>query len=270
MSNKEWLHARGQEITPTASDKSQLQSTLAVVSAKLSQEVSVAQIRPCGSAAKGTMLRGRNEGDLVLLMREAPTPQTLERFRHELSRLPQVESAEILYKAVATKFKNGTSVDVLPAAQDGLTEPGGSIPSKHRHAADGPNHVRWFQQAGYETGAPEIVRLTKSWRNEHGLSKLSSFGLEVLTVDVLRELGSGSLDHRFHAVLERLASGEFAVNDPVRSSNWINQLAPHEVQRVMQAAKESLAYMQKGQMSHAFAGTSYPGSVRGLSGTPLA
>ena len=51
MSNKEWLYARGQEITPTASDKSQLQSALDVVSAKLLQEVSIAQVRPCGSAA---------------------------------------------------------------------------------------------------------------------------------------------------------------------------------------------------------------------------
>lgn len=269
MDNKEWLDARRQEITPTESDESRLQSALDTVRLTLSQEVPIAEIYPCGSAAKGTMLRGRNEGDLVLIQREAPTPQTLDRYARALRASPQVKSAEILYKAVKTELKNGICVDVLPAASNGLTEPGDSIPRKHRHALDGPAHVKWFRQAGHQTAAHGPVRLTKSWRDEQGLP-LSSFGIEALTVEVLRGLQSGGLDQQFQAVLERLASGEIAVVDPVRPSNWINQLSPHEAERVMRAAKDSLAHLREGQVRRVFAGPSYPANIRDLSGPTLA
>lgn len=269
MGNQEWLDARGQEITPTSSETTKLQDALDLIRSTLSQEVSIAEIYPCGSAAKRTNLRGRNEGDLVLVMREAPTPQTLERFRQVLNRAPGVERAEILYKAVAAKFRNGISIDVLPAAQFGLTEDGGTIPRKHRHALDGPRHVEWFRAAGHETSAHGSVRLGKHWRDLHGLP-LSSFGLEVLTVEVLRSLCSGRSDDRFEAILERLASGNIAVVDPVRPSNWINQLSSADAQRVVRAAQESLAQLRQGHMAHVFAGSAYPSSVSGLGGAPLA
>lgn len=269
MGNRDWLDAHRQELTPTRSDTDRLQQALETVRSTLSQEISIAEIHPCGSAAKGTMLRGRNEGDLVVIQREAPTSQTLERYSQTLSALPHVESAKPLYKAVQTKFKSGVSVDVLPAALHGVTEPGDSIPRKHRHALDGPKHVQWFQQAGHAVGAHDSVRLSKGWRDHHGLP-LSSFGLEVLTVEVLRSLGSAHLDTRFQAVLERLARGDIAVVDPIRSSNWINQLSPDDRQRVMRAAQESLTHLQNGQARHVFMGSAYPQNVRGLSSTPLA
>lgn len=269
MGNQEWLDARSQEITPTQRESQELQDALDTVRTALSQEISIAEIYPCGSAAKRTNLRGRDEGDLVLVMAQAPTPQTLERFRELLSRAPGVERAEILYKAVAVRFRNGVSVDVLPAAKSGLTEEGGSIPRKHRHALDGPRHVDWFRAAGHETSAHGPVRLTKHWRDLHGLP-LSSFGLEVLTVEVLRSLRSGRLDDRFEAILERLASGNMAVVDPVRPSNWINQLSSADAQRVVRAAQDSLAQLQQGHMAHVFAGSAYPSSVSGLGGAPLA
>jgi len=216
------------------------------------------------------MLRGRNEGDLVLVMRDAPTQETLQQFAQTLAEVPGVAKVEAKYKAVQTQFGNGVSVDVLPAVKDGLTLPGDAIPRKHRHAMDGPKHVEWFQREGHAVGAHDTVRLLKSWRDEHHLSELSSFGLEVLTVQALQDNRSGPLDARFEAVLERLASGAIPVLDPVRASNWVNQLAPYEKERVMRAAQESLTALRHGNPSRVFAGPTYPGSVRGLKETPLA
>lgn len=270
MSTKEWLDARRREVTPTAAEEARVQGALDAVQSRLVREVSIAEIHPAGSAAKRTMLSGRNEGDLVLVMRGAPTQETLDQFAQVLAEVPGVEKVEAKYKAVQTQFRNGVSVDVLPAVKDGLTLPGDSIPRKHRHAMDGPKHVEWFQREGHAVGAHDTVRLLKSWRDEHHLSELSSFGLEVLTVQALQNLRSGPLDARFEAVLERLASGEIPVMDPVRDSNWVNRLAPHEKERVMRAAQESLTSLRHGNLPRVFAGPTYPGSVRGLQGTPLA
>lgn len=269
MDRQEWLATRLQQITPSESEARRLQEALDLVRAALSEEVSIAAIYPCGSAAKHTNLSGRSEGDLLLVMRTAPTPQTLERFRLVLSRIPGVDRAESIYKAVAVRFRSGISIDVLPGAQVGLTEDGDSIPRKHRHALDGLKHVEWFRIAGHETSAHGLVRLIKHWRDLHGLS-LSSFGLEVLTVEVLRGLASRRLDAGFEAVLERLASGQFAVVDPERSSNWINQRSGADAARVIRVAQESLAYLRQGNLPHVFAGAVYPSSVSGLAGAPLA
>lgn len=270
MSTREWLDARRREVTPSAADEARVQGALDAVQSTLVLDGSIAEIHPAGSAAKRTMLRGRNEGDLVLVMREAPTQATLDQFAQRLEEVPGVIRVEAKHKAVQTQFGNGVSVDVLPAVKDGVTLPGDSIPRKHRHAMDGPRHVAWFQREGHAVGAHDTVRLLKSWRDEHHLSALSSFGLEVLTVEALQDNRLGPLDARFEAVLERLASGAIPVMDPVRDSNWVNQLEPREKERVMKAAQESLTALRHGNPSRVFAGPTYPGSVRGLKETPLA
>lgn len=269
MDRQEWLAAKLQQITPSDSETRALQDALDRVREALGQVVSIAAIYPCGSAAKHTNLRGRNEGDLLLVMSTAPTSQTLERFRLVLSQVPGVDRAAIIYKSVAVHFRSGISIDVLPGAQVGLTEDGDSIPRKHRIAFDGAKHVEWFRSAGHATSAHGLVRLIKHWRDLHGLS-LSSFGLEVLTVEVLRGLASRRLDAGFEAVLERLARGDFAVVDPVRSSNWINRRSGADAARVIRVAQESLAYLRQGNLPHVFAAAIYPSSVSGLGGAPLA
>src|SRR5205807_974170 len=99
---------------------------------------------------------------------------------------------------------------------------------------------------------------------------LCSFGLEVLTVEALGALGGGDLEWRFKAVLNRLARGEIAVQDPARPSSWVNSLTEGERSLVQSAARESLTALAAGRPGAAFAGPSYPGSLTGLGGATLA
>lgn len=267
--NEEWLDARRQQLTPTATERADVQEAINTVSRAIHSVFSIAEIHPCGSAAKGTMLKGRKEADLVLITKEAPTSQTLDAFRSVLSEAPNVQSAKRLHKAVETVFHNGVSVDVLPAAKTGLTDEGESIPRKHRHALDGLAHVRWFKTEGHFEGAHDLVRLAKNWRDANGLS-LTSFGLEVLTVRTLKSAGARNLNECFSSVLAELARGNIAVVDPVRSGHRINVLDQREAERVMAAARASLDHLQRGEPHRAFAGSGYPSSVRGIAGTPLA
>ncbi|MFO0580039.1 MAG: hypothetical protein U1A78_39200 [Polyangia bacterium] len=270
MGTDEWLDARRRQITPTAGEQADVQAAIDTVRATIQREYPIAELHPCGSAAKRTMLQGRREADVVLTLRGAPTPQTLDRFRDALAQAPDVESATKLHKAVAVRFKNGVSVDVLPAAENGLTDPGGSIPRKHRHALDGPAHVDWFEREGHRHGAHDVVRLAKDWRNSNGLSDLSSVGLEVLVVNVLQSTGAQGLGARFSAVLEQLAAGRITVQDPSRSGQRINDLEPAAKAKVMAAAQASLEHLRRGEPHRAFAGPNYPSSLRGIADTPLA
>lgn len=271
MTTNRWLDTRRQELIPAESERREVQSAVDDVCSTLRADWRIAEVYPCGSAAKGTMLRGRKEADVVLVMRDAPVPQTLEYFRSLLAAGAGVRAVTIRHKAVCVEFQNGVSVDVLPAASEGMTEPGGSIPGKHRRAMDGRKHVEWFQREGHATGAHDVVRLTKHWRDVQGLSEiLCSFGLEVLTVEVLRAAGGGSLENRFTHVLEGLAQRRAQVQDPARPSQWVNNLTPSEQDRVCRAARASLEHLRQGNPSLAFAGRSYPGGLSGLGGAPLA
>jgi hypothetical protein len=270
MGNSDWLDARRRQITPTEGERDEVKEAIDIVSAAIRRESPIAELHPCGSAAKGTMLKERREGDVVLTMRGAPTPQTLDQFRDVLAREPAVDSTEKLHKAVRVQFKNGVSVDVLPGAEDGLTDEGGSIPSKHRRALDGPAHVEWFQQEGHRNGAHDVVRLAKDWRDANGLTALSSVGLEVMTVDALKTTDARNLEERFTAVLEKLAQGDITVQDPARPGNRINNVDPAERARIIAAASASLGHLRRGEAHKAFAGPDSPSSVRGIAGTPLA
>lgn len=269
MKTSDWLDARRRELIPSREELHDVQVAVDAVCSSLRDNWRIAEIYPCGSAAKGTMLRGRKEADVVLILRDAPTPQTLESFNSTLAASAGVHRSAIRHKAVEVQFQSGVSVDVLPAALSGLTEDGGSIPRKHRRALDGPAHVTWFNQEGHATGAHDIVRLAKHWRDIHGLD-LSSFGLEVLTVNALRSTGGGSLEDRFAAVLERLAQGQIRVQDPARLSEWINDLARDEIERLSRVARSSLEQLRQSNPSRAFAGSSYPSTLTGIGGTPLA
>ena len=76
-----------------------------------------------------------------------------------------------------TQLGTGSQLMFCQPSRDGVTLPGDSIPRKHRRL-DGPQACCMVQR-GHAVWRARHGAAAKDWRDEHHLSALSSFGLEV-------------------------------------------------------------------------------------------
>lgn len=208
MRSREYLATLHDNITPTPIEVRDVQDTVNRVLASSRDHLRIAEVRPAGSWEKGTMLRGRQEADVIAILADAPTDATLERLATHLDgtvaglrRRPETSR-----KAVNLHFTNGVSIDLLPTARDGRTAPGPSVPRKLRHAWKGIYHVQWLQEHAHGTVTHQVIRLAKHLRNCHprDFHSMSSFAIEVMCV----EMGlAGNLSDAFEAMLQKLGGG---------------------------------------------------------------
>ncbi len=220
----------------------------------------IAEVHPAGSWAKSTMLKGRKEADIVLVLSKAPDDRTLEEFAAELGRLSGLKrKPDTSFKAVQLEFDDGVLVDVLPVAQDGRTPDGPSVPRKLRHALSGIKHVEWLKREAHGTVLHPVIRLTKHFRNTHahGFHDMSSFAIEVMCVEMKL---TGDLSEAFTEVLRKLGDGWLAPDgrlrkllDPVESGNdLLADLDVDQRRDIADCATAALAAIEASSWSQVF------------------
>ncbi|HEX8706427.1 MAG TPA: hypothetical protein VF815_46765, partial [Myxococcaceae bacterium] len=160
-------------------------------------------------------------------------------------------------------------------AKRGLTPDGPSIPRKLRRALSGPQHVQWFIENAHQSPIQNTVRLLKHFRDRHGWKDLTSFSIEVMTVDILQRFQGQGLSSYFAEVLSRLAGGylkEKRLQDPALPSNdLLGDLSAREREEIAAAAQRAAAMLKEGTMSAVFAGRqSMPPPSSNLGGRTLA
>lgn len=212
MTADHWLQRKHDQILPSETEYECVRRALDHVEATLAEHggdpFRIAERYPCGSFAKRTMLAGRKEADLVVILAAAPASSTLDALAALFHDAPPVRRAEVRHKAVALSFNDGVKVDVLPVAKDGVTAPGAEVPAKLRHALSGIGHVEWFKEAAHETPLHPTVRLLKAFRNEHPKWRsLRSFAIELLIVKMLRGFQGSGLANYFREALSQIAGG---------------------------------------------------------------
>jgi hypothetical protein len=227
VTNSSWLDDKYRSLVPSEAEMARVSDAIGRVEKALENRGGpwrIAERYPCGSFAKGTMLAGRSEADLVIVLREAVDAASLDRLAgvlHEdlgalLARRPVAKT-----KAVGVTFKNGVQVDVLPVWSKGLSEPVADVPEKLKVGLNGRFHVRWFTTEAHGTPVHPTVRLVKHFRDCHPeLRPLSSFAIEVLAVWELEDFWGNLADH-FEGLLGTIARGdlEAPLLDPADHSN---------------------------------------------------
>lgn len=276
-STREWLHQKHEQLVPPQAELEAIRSALDAVQTCMEaagEEWRIAQRYPCGSYAKKTMLGGRKEADLVVVLREAPTDTTLKDLRDLLAGISSVRQAEVLYKAVKLDFFSGVKLDVLPVAKEGITESMKGVPDKLRFALNGVRHVDWFVKAAHGTPIHPTVRLAKAFKGSDSAWKpVRSFAIELLAVKVLRNFDGDLADH-FEKFLTEIANGWLAdrtLIDPADSANdLVGNLDADQRSRIAKSAAGALEKLQSGNLSSIFAMSSGVLPSSNIGGTTLA
>ena len=245
MSSRQYLASLLDDITPTNHEKREVQDAVDRVVAATRPLLPLAEIRPAGSWAKSTMLRGRKEADIVAILAEAPSDATLARLAEHLGTLSGLQAKPTTsVKAVNLVFTNGVKIDLLPTARDGRTPWGPSVPRKLRHGWKGVRHVEWLTTNAHGTVTHQIIRLMKHFRNcnARDFHDMSSFGIEIMCVEMgLR----GNLADGFLEVLRRLDSGWLdgrRLGDPADQNNdVITDLTVADRRDIARCARTALA-----------------------------
>lgn len=257
MRSREYLATLHANITPTDTEVRDVQDTVNRVLVSTREHLRLAEVRPAGSWEKGTMLRGRQEADIIAILADAPNDATLDRlathFDDTLTGLRR--RPETSHKAVNLHFMNGVSIDLLPTARDGRTAPGASVPRKLRHAWHGVHHVQWLKDHAHGTVTHQVIRLAKHLRNCHAgdFHGMSSFAIEVMCV----EMGlAGNLGDAFEAMLQKLAGGWLdgrRLLDPAdRGNDLLSDFAAGDRRDIARRAAAALAAAEAGTWSAVF------------------
>jgi hypothetical protein len=207
MHPREHLDGIRRDIEPTDQENRIVQQRITQVTSAAGRLFPIAELHPAGSWAKGTMLRGRKEADLVAVLARAPDSATLDLLRNHFADLEGLQrEPDTSFKSVNLVFRDGVAIDLLPVARTGTTPWGPSIPQKLRHALDGIQHVQWLKANAHGTVTHPLIRLMKHVRNTHkrDFHELSSFAVEVLCVSIGAR---GDLYEAFTGTLTSLRDG---------------------------------------------------------------
>lgn len=275
MSAGEYLKAKEQDLKAPENEILAVEQALGDVERFFAQKdlpLAIAERYRAGSYPKRIMLKGRREADVVLALTEFPKADPLGTLQQAFqSYLPGVKATP-KSKALELIFPSGASVDVLPIATPERTVNYRHVPTKFRSAIDGRSHTSWFIDNAHGTVIHPTVILLKGIRDAHASGgRLSSFGLELLAVDVLKG-HRGGLESALHTVLHSLAENPArlrGLRDPALASNKpLEGMTHSELKAVQQTAKSLLSSLDKGQPSALFhRGT--PRTSQNLGGRPL-
>ena len=281
MTEFEFFEETLDQIRPTPTERSQVQARIDQAIDHIRAWNPVAELHPCGSWAKRTMLAGRKEADLVMVMAAAPDDRTLDDLATHLSSLPgRARRPEVKNKAVALEFIDGVKLDLLPVAKDGRTPDGPSIPRKLRHALSGIEHVQWFKRETAGTPLAQVVMLLKYIKQLHApaFDVLPSFALEVIAVEICHDPIDDINEQVFHT-LEGIAVGflnpgqelGFLRDPAVPSRNLLADLAPAELDAIQHKAGQLARNIYDGEWYALFPRDGYlPSADSNIGGRTLA
>lgn len=193
-----------------------------------------------GSLAKGTAVSLGSDADLFLSL-SSSTTNTLAEIYNTLYQAVVGAGYEARKQNVSIGVKvNGFQIDLVPGKRQSQF---GNDHSLYRNKANTwtkTNVDRHISDVA-GSGRLEEIKLTKIWRELHGLT-FSSFYLELAVIDCLRNKTRGNLANNFLSVLEFL-SDSFVTKrylDPANTNNVISDdLTAQEKQKVATQAAAS-------------------------------
>lgn len=159
---------RNSDLTPTLEEQtqitalvSQVQNVLETISLDPQSASLFDEFRVVGSYKMGTTLRGRNEADVVLILRQSPTTESVtqisDRVREELSKTNPGSSFAVTvmdYGFCVSPESVGACVKILITTQIGSMRKKADgqqcipVNLQHKHMA-AIRHVRWFEGMFY-------------------------------------------------------------------------------------------------------------------------
>ncbi len=281
MTELEFFEKTLDQIRPSPTERSQVQARIDQTIDHVRAWNPVAEVHPCGSWAKRTMLAGRKEADLVMVMAAAPDDRTLAGLAAHLSSLPgRSRRPEVKDKAVALEFNDGVKLDLLPVARVGRTPDGPSIPRKLRHALAGIQHVQWFKQETAGTPLAQVVMLFKHLKQLHApaFDALPSFVLEVIAVRICQD-PTAHINEQVFDTLEAIGVGVlnpgerlYRLPDPANPSrNLLADLGPRDRARIKDKAGQLARHIYDGEWYALFPRDGYlPSADSNIGGRTLA
>lgn len=177
-------------LRPTQNEEGALQSNLNVITTILQNDgnLSVAKCMPGGSFAKGTMLRGNFEGDIVYILNKEKNFDYDSVMNYVLRLLkgnfPDALEVKIEYKAIKLTLQKPIGkieFDILPAYEINSPLQMSQVANQKYYSASSTQfQVEYIKlQKSTITYFGDLIRVLKYWRNHYNVP-LSSYQLELL------------------------------------------------------------------------------------------
>lgn len=193
---------------------------------------SLLRIMPSGSFAKGTVIRGTVDIDLLISFKNQ-TPYTLEvlfeslyeYFNQNYFAKKQNVSIGIVYQ--------GMKIDLVPAKKmPNATYPHSIYVSKYGTwtKTNIHKHISLIKKSPHKN----VIKLLKIWRELHRVD-FPSFLLELVVLEALKGKGGIAIDKRFLMVLKYLVE-KFRYNkiyDPANTNNVVSDIISNEEKDVV-------------------------------------
>jgi len=182
----------------------------------------IAEVIPSGSYAKGTVIRGGTDIDLLISLRD-DVAYTVGDLYFNLFQWLGREGFAIRTQNVSIGMQfEEHKVDLIPAKRLGW--PGDDC-YVYRWRLDTwtKTNIREHVRLVRESGRTEEIKAIKLWRNIHGL-EFPSFCLELAVIEALKGRPTGRLERNVWTVLEFLAE-EFAEREFVDLANVENVIS---------------------------------------------
>ena len=200
-----------------------------------------AAIRPSGSFAKGTAVRGGADMDMIVLLRRN-TQGTLEELYRSAAEWLQSKGYRVSLQNVSVRVSaNGFKIDVVPARRQQAI---GFTASLYRRRAQTWTQTNINKQIDHvkTSGRRKEIRLFKIWRNLHGL-EFTSFALELAVIRSLKGKRRFRLERNVQTALEWVAENIESVRlvDPGNSANdATTDMSSGELSSIAMAAQEAV------------------------------
>ena len=199
-------------------------------------------MRWSGSYAKSTRVRGATDIDIFVSL-SSRSPGTLREIFNSLLAYLLESGWSATPSNVAVRVTSGGSrIDVVPGRRQ---RPQSSDHSLYRRRGDTWIQTNPARHVVYvrNSGRVNEIRLTKIWRNVHGLD-FPSFCLELAVIEALRGRALNRLPANFAVVLDYLATSfpQARLVDPANSNNVVSdEMTASEKRSIAACAREGVA-----------------------------
>lgn len=203
-------------------------------------------VQQSGSRAKGTAIKGKSDIDMFVSIYDPNNFRTLEQHFDAIYSFVKKTYNNVRKQNVSVGLiYSGFDVDIVPAKRVNSNDFDRkndhylwSTKSKSRILTNIQTHINTVRMSGLQD---EMI-LTKLWACKHNID-ISSFYLELLAIEALKDNKAYSLEKDFYAVLRyiwlNLASKKIV--DPANSNNIISDsLTYAEKQNIEEKAKNAM------------------------------
>ncbi len=247
MTGSEYLQEilKGQTLTKDGPELTDLRTRREEVEALLKEhfEDSNPTIRYGGSKAKGTMIREAFDLDVICYFpRDDDDAGKSPKEIYEETSTALRKKYSVQPKGVALRISGASEdakgidfhIDVVPgrftddAKKDAfLYMPKGDKERMKTNLDTHINHVK-------DSGVTDTIRLLKLWRERNGLTRVKTFAIELIAVDLLKGKKSSSLENQFTHMLKELRDSiaDISIKDPANpEGNDLSDLLNEQIRK---------------------------------------